>query len=424
MDNSLVLLFILFCTASASYPWPDKVQQHKGYINLTSPGGVHLFYWFFESRSDPSKDPLVIWLTGGPGCSSELALFLENGPFIINGTATPTLNPYGWNKFANVLYIDQPAGTGFSYVDKPDEYVTNERQIAMDLWNMMLEFYKLYPKYDRLDLYIFGESYAGHYVPAFSQIILESNSIYAANFKGMGIGNGWTDPIIQYGQYGPFALSVGIITSKTADEADRMYQTCRKLIEDKKYDDAYKECEKLESMVLEAAELELGRTVNEYNYKQKCDPPPLCYDMTNLTNFLKRDDVIQDLKVKGRKWQTCNSVVFNHLIDDNVLEFDGAVSMALEQGRKAIVYSGKLDYVCNYFGGRAWTNSTKWSGQKEFMRASFKDWIVDGAVAGQVKFYDKLTFLQVENAGHQVPMNVPRQALDILDRFIHDKPFA
>ena len=62
---------------------------------LTSPGGVHLFYWFFESRQDPSTDPLVIWLTGGPGCSSELGLLLEDGPFIINGTSVPTLNPYG-----------------------------------------------------------------------------------------------------------------------------------------------------------------------------------------------------------------------------------------------------------------------------------------------------------------------------------------
>ena len=66
---------------------------------LTSPGGVHLFYWFFESRQDPSSDPLVIWLTGGPGCSSELGLLLEDGPFIINGTSVPTLNPYG-----NIMY--------------------------------------------------------------------------------------------------------------------------------------------------------------------------------------------------------------------------------------------------------------------------------------------------------------------------------
>ena len=57
--------------------------------------GVHLFYWFFESRSNPSTDPLVIWLTGGPGCSSELALFVENGPFLLNVTTEPVLNPYG-----------------------------------------------------------------------------------------------------------------------------------------------------------------------------------------------------------------------------------------------------------------------------------------------------------------------------------------
>ena len=151
--------------------------------------GVNLFYWFFESRSDPSTDPLVVWLTGGPGCSSELALFLENGPFIINGTATPTYNPYGlcffvllslnnlytslvcslplhslllpsgWNSFANLLYIDQPAGTGFSYVTSPFGYVTNERQIATEIWNLIREFYALYPQYSKLDLYIVGESY-------------------------------------------------------------------------------------------------------------------------------------------------------------------------------------------------------------------------------------------------------------------------
>lgn len=65
----------------------------------------------------------------------------------------------GWNSFANIIYIDQPGGTGFSYVDKPSDYVTTETQLAIDLWNMMLAFYEKYPKYSKLDLYIFGESY-------------------------------------------------------------------------------------------------------------------------------------------------------------------------------------------------------------------------------------------------------------------------
>jgi carboxypeptidase C (cathepsin A) len=154
-------ILILQTVAASSYPWPDKVVQYKGYVDLKNKGGtgVHLFYWFFESRGNPEQDPLVVWLTGGPGCSSELGLLLENGPFILNGTDAPTLNDYGWNSVANIIYIDQPGGTGFSYVDKPNEYVSTETQLAIDLWTMMLAFYEKHPKYSNLDLYIVGESY-------------------------------------------------------------------------------------------------------------------------------------------------------------------------------------------------------------------------------------------------------------------------
>lgn len=72
------------------------------------------FFWFFPSRSDPDKDPLVIWLTGGPGCSSELAIFMENGPMsIIDGEAVK--EDISWNNNANLLYVDQPIGTGYSH---------------------------------------------------------------------------------------------------------------------------------------------------------------------------------------------------------------------------------------------------------------------------------------------------------------------
>ena len=210
--------------------------------------GVNLFYWFFESRSNPAKDPLVLWLTGGPGCSSELALFLENGPFVIRGTEKPVFNPnggfsgqlkkiflvnevlshlLGWNAVANLLYVDQPVGTGFSFVKNPFGYEINERQIATELWEFIRQFYQLYPKYSNLDFYVFGESYgealattpcmmlsilyvlscilqcilAGHYVPATGQVIVESKSPYAKNLKGIGIGNGWVDPYLQYPAY-------------------------------------------------------------------------------------------------------------------------------------------------------------------------------------------------------------------------------
>ena len=93
----------------------DTVKQYSGYYKLTT-GDKHYFYWMFESRSKPSTDPVLLWMTGGPGCSSEVALFGENGPCKVNGEGIGTeRNPYSWNTNANLIYIDQPTGTGFSY---------------------------------------------------------------------------------------------------------------------------------------------------------------------------------------------------------------------------------------------------------------------------------------------------------------------
>ena len=91
----------------------DPVKQYSGYFSLTT-GAKHYFYWFFESRNDPAHDPVVLWMTGGPGCSSEVALFGENGPCSVSADGSHTVtNPYSWNSNASILYIDQPAGTGF-----------------------------------------------------------------------------------------------------------------------------------------------------------------------------------------------------------------------------------------------------------------------------------------------------------------------
>lgn len=96
-------------------PGPENVFNDAGYIHVGE--GRQLFYWFFESRHDPQTDPLVIWLSGGPGCSSALALFSENGPYhVVRDRRGPgvhlELNPYSWNTNATVVWLDQPAGTG------------------------------------------------------------------------------------------------------------------------------------------------------------------------------------------------------------------------------------------------------------------------------------------------------------------------
>lgn len=90
----------------------DTVASKSGYYKVEGSKNLNYFYWFFESRSDPTNDPVIIWLTGGPGCSSILALFAENGPCSVNADGTGTINnPYSWNSNANIMWVDQPAGT-------------------------------------------------------------------------------------------------------------------------------------------------------------------------------------------------------------------------------------------------------------------------------------------------------------------------
>uniref|UniRef100_A0A1X7SU73 Carboxypeptidase n=1 Tax=Amphimedon queenslandica TaxID=400682 RepID=A0A1X7SU73_AMPQE len=122
-------------------------------------------------------------------------------------------------------------------------------------------------------------------------------------------------------------------------------------------------------------------------------------------------------------WAGCRRSVELPLIGDWVKEFQDAVSTVISTGHRVLVYSGKEDYICNYFGGRQWTITTKWADMSEFQKAPFQQWIVNGSVAGQVKAYGPLTFLQIEAAGHMVPRDQPKNALDMLEHFLGNKPF-
>ena len=112
-------------------------------------------------------------MTGGPGCSSEVALFGENGPCSVNDAGDGTLpNAFSWNSRANLLYVDQPTGTGFSYGRDKDH---DEAGVAADMYDFLQQFYAAHPSLLANELFIVGESYAGHYVPAVSHAVWANN---------------------------------------------------------------------------------------------------------------------------------------------------------------------------------------------------------------------------------------------------------
>ena len=168
------------------------------------------FFWMHEAQNSPETAPFVIWLTGGPGCSSTLALLSENGPCSVNEDGTGTeANPHSWNTNANVLWLDQPAGVGFSYGSTND---SNEDMVGEDAYYFVQHFMQAHPEYAKAPLYIFGESYGGHYAPAIAHRIFEGNKDVQdgdipLNLAGVGVGNGLTQPEIQYAYYAEMAYN-------------------------------------------------------------------------------------------------------------------------------------------------------------------------------------------------------------------------
>jgi cathepsin A (carboxypeptidase C) len=138
--------------------------SYSGYLTVSDSKSLH--YMFTESLDDPANDPLVIWFNGGPGCSSMLGFMQENGPYIIDdGESVIKKNPEPWNKRANVMWLESPAGVGFSIGNDTTDLHQNDITSSKDALIALREWYKKFPEFSENNLFISGESYAGIYVP-------------------------------------------------------------------------------------------------------------------------------------------------------------------------------------------------------------------------------------------------------------------
>jgi len=174
-------------------------NQFGGYLLANATAGKYIFYWFVESQNNPATDPLALWTNGGPGCSGLFGFFTEHGPFRPNSDGTLSLNPYSWNLYANIFYVEIPAGVGFSY-STSGEYRTGDALTAQENYQVILSFLQKYPQYNSTAFYLTSESYGGHYIPTLSKYILQQNAqqAFKINFQGFCLGNPWVDPEKNY----------------------------------------------------------------------------------------------------------------------------------------------------------------------------------------------------------------------------------
>nr|GMD22679.1 serine carboxypeptidase-like [Ipomoea batatas] len=400
----------------------EDLGHHAGYYRLPDTVDARMFYFFFESRSNKS-DPVVIWLTGGPGCSGSLALFYENGPFYIADNHSLIWNDYGWDKVSNLIYVDQPIGTGFSYSSSKDDIRYDENGVSNDLYAFLQEFFKAHPEYAKNEFFVTGESYAGHYIPALGARINQGNKkkegIYI-NLKGLAIGNGLTDPEIQYTAYPDYALDNNLISKSYHDELIQLIPDCQKAVRmcnsnggSACGDVVDNSCQPLFDRIMEKHE-----HLNYYDIRKKCLGGSLCYDLSNAETFLNTQSVKDALGVGDIDWVSCSSTVSLAMAYDWFKNLAVGIPSLLEDGINLLFYVGEYDLICNWLGNLRWVRALQWSGHKGFRAAPNVKFLVDGKEKGIQKNYGPLTFLKVHNAGHLVPMDQPKASLEMIRRWM------
>ena len=170
-------------------------KMFSGYVNYISPmlNSTHsTFSWVVESAGNPATDPLLFWSNGGPGCSGLYGMGFENGPFLAQQDGSLQLSPMSWNRFATVVWIEQPAGVGFSYSSNASDYDNgyDDTVAALDNAAFLSAFFEAMPQYKSLDLYLTSESYGGNYVPQWSAAVLAgADRRLAAQLKGFSVNN-------------------------------------------------------------------------------------------------------------------------------------------------------------------------------------------------------------------------------------------
>ncbi|XP_003748417.1 probable serine carboxypeptidase CPVL [Galendromus occidentalis] len=401
----------------------DNPETYSGYLTVNETTNANLFFWFIPAMNTSPTAPVVLWLQGSPGSSSLFGLFVEHGPYEVTKNLSLQPRASTWAKSFNMLYIDNPVGAGFSYVS-PDGHARNFSDVGRDLFIGLQQFFTLFDEYGENDFYVAGESFAGKFVPALAHEILRNNLTAKMNLQGIIIGSSLCDPPTMM-SYADFLLNLGLISEIQAKYFKRQE---RIVLESLKENDYVKAFEVF-------SELINGNRVNrtksyfqrksgfslKFNALQAKEPEAYNY----FKGFLKLNGTRQALHVGNASFND-GLTVRQSLKGEMMKSVKPWIEEALERRLKVLIYSGQFDIIVPYPLSRSFVNSIGWGGAQAFSEARRLIWRNEttGEPVGYVRQFGVLTEVLVRNAGHFVPFDAPRQAYDMMDRFINNKAFG
>ncbi|KAF2939561.1 serine carboxypeptidase-like 51 isoform X3 [Oryza sativa Japonica Group] len=410
-------------------------SERWGYVQVRPK--AHLFWWYYRSPQRVSSPggkpwPTILWLQGGPGASGVgLGNFLEVGP--LDGDLKPRGST--WLQKADLIFVDNPVGTGYSYVEDDALLVTTDGEAAADLAALLRALAaKEIPTLQSSPLFLVAESYGGKYAATLGVSL--ARAIRAGGLKltlaGVALGDSWISPEDFALSYGPLLRQVSRLDSNGADSASKKAQVVKQRIASGQW----KLAQYALSSMLTSIVASSGHDVYNFLLDTGMDPVaagaaparsfPPAYS-AYLDSKLSVGDSIRSvmngaikekLKIipKDVVWEEQSYTVYNALINDFMKPRIQEVDELLSYGVNVTVYNGQLDVICSTVGAEAWVQKLKWDGLKNFLRLPRQPLHCGSSevTKGFVRSYKNLHFYWILGAGHFVPVDQPCIALDMI----------
>ncbi|KAJ5961151.1 uncharacterized protein N7479_008301 [Penicillium vulpinum] len=431
--------------------------QYTGWLDI---GPKHLFFWYFESQNDPIADPLTLWMNGGPGGSSMMGLFEENGPCLINEYGNGTVhNPWGWSRNSSLLFVDQPADVGWSYIDEGYEVARDSKEAAIDMRSFLQIFVsEIFPHKRDSPFHLSGESYAGKYIPYLGAEIITHNQQYPLepqiNLKSCLIGNGYMSPKdTAFGYWETLCttnpgVSTPVFNQTRCDiiatnmpRCMEVYDTCTKSLDTAICTAASSVCYKGIISWYEEESKAGGR--NRFDITAPCYLDDVCYKEAGYIEQYLNSPVVREALsppegAKEYKMESITVVDAFATTSEVMTSSSDLIIFLLAHGVHFLAYQGNLDLACNTAGNIRWANSLAWKGQTEFASKPMLPWTSNVAgrnetvgTAKEVRVQlegqpetSRFAFVTVNAAGHLLPQDRGDVAFDILSRWLAGDSFV
>jgi pimeloyl-ACP methyl ester carboxylesterase len=405
-----------------------------------------MMFWLFEPDEQLVPGSMIIWLNGGPGCSSfNCGVLMEHSPVTqplhaagyccLQPSPKLSVNPHAWTRATTVLYVEQPIGTGFSYGYPLPQ---NEKDVSKDIYAFLQNFFRVFDHLKSYNFFVMGESYAGMFVPSIARYIhlqnleAEENGNSIIPLKGAAIGNGWIDAKVQGPAVIDYSWWHGLIDQPARDALNNAWKNCMD------------------------SEQPLSPPFHPFNVQDDCGMmwgvlqaagQPNAYDITtwdpNVDQITFSSEVFYNSPAVKKAlhaptnitWHGCRdgggrrlNAINNHrrlyMDNDRPLSVAPYIAELLDADIPVLVYNGDRDMTTNMVGSELVLNAMEWSGKEDWLDAKRGLWMVESTFqAGWAKEHGNLAFVVVYNSGHMVPYNQPIPAYDLLSRFLQKKSF-